>query len=542
MRLISRFVLIVLMASGMALGQSAPATDSDQSVAAQLQSLQKTLAAQQEQMAAQQKQIEQLQKQLQEKQNPAPQVVNASMTTTSPAAVAITQTDVEKPKESPLSFRIGAAEFTPGGFVDFENVFRTTNSGSAISTNFGTIPFSNTAQGHLSEFRSTGQYSRFNLKVGSRFHATDITGYLEGDFNGNDAASVFQTTNPHTLRLRLYWLDLKHGPWEFLAGQSWGLETPNRVGISAAPADLAITLNEDSNVGVGIPYSRASLFRLGWHPAKSFAWGVEVQNPQQFTNGEVSFPSAFATGLGKQFDPEGGANIPNFFPDVVSKIALDSSGPRHFHLEAGGMLTSVKIAVQNTPITAASPFVTDSKLGSAALGAFNFDVFRHARLLVNGIWGTGIGRYLVGQGPNAVVVPIALTPTVFTATTSMVHAGATTIGLEVPWGKSTQFGAYYGGDYFQHNTFVDITSTAATQPFIGFGGPNSPSNNNRAIQEGTLDIVRTFWKHPQYGSLVLINQASYLTRAPWFVATTPTPAPKNAHLFMDYLSLRYILP
>src|SRR6185437_3356892 len=150
------------------------------------------------------------------------------------------------------------------------------------------------------------------------------------------------------------------------------LETPNRVGISASPADLAITLNEDSNVGVGLPYSRASLFRLGWHPAKSFAWGVEVQNPQQFTNGEVVFPSAFNTTLGKQFDPEGGANIPNWLPDVVSKIALDSSGARHFHLEAGGMLTSVKIAVQNTPVTAASPFVTDSKMGSAMLGAFNF--------------------------------------------------------------------------------------------------------------------------------------------------------------------------
>jgi hypothetical protein len=538
MKFMGRFVLIFLI-SGVALGQSAPEDGSGKSVAEQLQTLQKTVEAQQAQMTEQQKQIEDLQRQLKDKQNTAPQVVNASMTTTSEPTVAVAQSDVEKPKESPLSFRIGAADFTPGGFVDFENVFRTTNSGSAISTNFGAIPFSNTAQGQLTEFRSTGQYSRFNLKVGSKFHDTDITGYLEGDFNGNDAASVFQTTNPHTLRLRLYWLDLKHGPWELLGGQSWGLQTPNRVGISAAPADLAITLNEDSNVGVGIPYSRASLFRLGWHPAKSFAWGVEVQNPQQFTNGEVVFPSAFATTLGKQFDPEGGANIPNWIPDIVSKIALDKAGDRHFHLEAGGMLTSVKIAFQNTPVTAASPFVTDSKLGSAVMGAFNFDTFKHVRVLANGIWGTGIARYLVGQGPNAVVVPVALTPTVFTATTSMVHAGATMIGLEVPWGKNTQFGAYYGGDYFQRNTFVDITSTAATQPFVGFGGPSSASNNNRAIQEGTLDIVHTFWRHPQYGSLVVINQASYLTRSPWFVAPG---APKNAHLFMNYLSLRYVLP
>jgi hypothetical protein len=42
--------------------------------------------------------------------------------------------------------------------------------------------------------------------------------------------------------------------------------------------------------------------------------------------------------------------------------------------------------------------------------------------------------------------------------------------------------------------------------------------------------------------VVLINQASYLNRIPWFVALTPTPQPKSAHLFMDYLSIRYVLP
>src|SRR6266481_1657332 len=71
--------------------------------------------------------------------------------------------------QSPLSFRIGGTEFTPGGFVDFENVFRTTNgtgaTGNPIATSFGAIPFSNTVAGHLTEFRSTGQYSRYNLKI-----------------------------------------------------------------------------------------------------------------------------------------------------------------------------------------------------------------------------------------------------------------------------------------------------------------------------------------------------------------------------------------
>src|SRR5580700_12246079 len=54
-------------------------------------------------------------------------------------------------KESPLSFKIGSATFTPGGFVDIENIFRTTHTQNNIATNFAAIPFSNTAQGNLTE-------------------------------------------------------------------------------------------------------------------------------------------------------------------------------------------------------------------------------------------------------------------------------------------------------------------------------------------------------------------------------------------------------
>ena len=70
------------------------------------------------------------------------------------------------------------------------------------------------------------------MKIGGKYGANNITGYVEGDFNGNDAANVFATTNPHTLRLRLYFVDIKRGIWEFTAGQAWSLITPNRVGTS----------------------------------------------------------------------------------------------------------------------------------------------------------------------------------------------------------------------------------------------------------------------------------------------------------------------
>jgi len=69
--------------------------------------------------------------------------------------------------------------------------------------------------------------------------------------------------------------------------------------------------------------------------------------------------------------------------------------------------------------------------------------------------------------------------------------------------------------------------------------PTLPNSNNRAIQEGTIDWTQTFWKNPQYGAVLMVTQFSYVTRAPWFV---PLGAPKNAHLGMGYLSIRYVLP
>ena len=51
----------------------------------------------------------------------------------------------EKEKKPPLgSFNIGDAVFTPGGFVDLENIFRTTNTQNNTATNYAAIPYSDT--------------------------------------------------------------------------------------------------------------------------------------------------------------------------------------------------------------------------------------------------------------------------------------------------------------------------------------------------------------------------------------------------------------
>jgi len=537
MRFFQKMCFVVL-ASGLALGQTATNGSAGQgSVADELKALREAISEQQKQIAQQQQQIQTLEQRLQDKTSGTPHVADASLHMATPATTVVQET--EKPKESPLSFRIGGTEFTPGGFVDFENIFRSTNTGGASATTFGAIPFSNTVQGHLTEFRMTGQYSRYNLKVSGKFGANNIVGYIEGDFNGNDPANVFVTSNSHTNRLRLYWLDLKRGDWEFLGGSAWGLETPNRKGLSPNPADLMLTIGEDANVHVGIPYTRASLFRAVIHPNDNFAWGVEVQNPQQFVGaGEVIFPFAFNAQLGPQFDANNNNGTPNAFPDILTKFAYDTS---HIHFEAGGMMTSVKMTV--LPV-GGTTFDSHSKVGGGSLAGINLAPSKGFRVLAHGMWGSGIGRYMIGSGPNAIVFPVGTGPATFNADISMVHSGSAIVGAEATAGKSL-FGFYYGGFYFQRNAPLDITNPVANR-FAGFGGPNSPNSANHAIQQGSIEWTQTFWKSPQYGAVLLVTQASYLTRAPWFIPKDAVSGqllfPKNAHLGMGYLSVRYVLP
>jgi hypothetical protein len=546
MKVLRRLGFLVL-ASGMALAQANPPSNS--TVADELKALREAIAAQQKQIAQQQQdmvqqkqQIETLKQALEDKTSGTPHVADASLrtpTTTEAVTVASdVQAGAEKPKDSPLSFRIGGADFTPGGFIDFENIFRTTNAGAGTATSFGAIPFNNTIQGHLTEFRSTGQYSRLFLKIGAKYGENRVTGYVEGDFNGNDAANVFVSSNPHTARVRVFWVDVRRGKWEFAGGQLWGLQTPNRVGLSPSSADVFVPIGEDAQTHVGLPYTRAGEFRAIYHVNDNFQWGLALQNPDQFVGaGEVIFPFAFNAALGPQFDAANQTTVPNAFPDIHTKFAWDKDvDGKHQHFEAGGIITSAKIT--NVPI-GGTTFAHHSAIGATGHAAFNFEVAKGFRVVANGIWGSGDGRYLIGLGPQAVAVPIQSSPTTFDLDVSMVHAGGAIVGSELQIGKNTQLGAYYGGFYFQRNSFRDTTSPLVVKPIIGFGGINSPNSANRAIQEATFDWTQTFWKNPQYGAVLLVTQTSYVTRAPWFVATG---APKNAHLMMGFVSLKYIIP
>jgi hypothetical protein len=551
-----RLFCVLLLASDLALAQAAPPTSSSSDLASQVETLQQTISQMQKQMAAQQREIETLKGQ--SKAPAAMYVANESLPTqgegTAQHAISSAhQTDVasraantglpaatqdaqEKPKsqEEPLGrFKVGGAELTLGGFVDFENIYRTTNTQNNIATAFGSIPFSNTPQGNVSEFRTTAQYSRLTVKVTDQFRGNDITGYLETDFSGNDAPSVFQSVNPHTNRLRLFFGHFMRGQWEIMGGQTWSWLTPNRKSLGPWPSELALTYNEDQNLAVGIPYTRAAELRVAYHPNAHWAFGVGIEDPNQFIGSFVALPAGF-TEIGSQFDNGANAGAANRFPDILSKVAYDTDfSHRHFHAEVTGFLTGAQASVK--PVGENS-FTTHSVVGGGGQIAANYELHRKLTLLGNAFWSYGGAHYLVATGPQLVVRPNAAGTDV---NLSMVHAGAGSVGLEWKASPHNAFAAYYGLDYFGRNFFPDTTNTAHPGAIIGFGGPGSPNTNNRTIQQYTFDWIGTLWTDPKYGAVQFYTQYSYLTRAPWFIAPG---SPKDAHLSMVYAGVRYVLP
>ncbi len=438
-----------------------------------------------------------------------------------PTSLAEPGQSAQQKPASPLSLRIGAAEFTPGGWVDFTSIFRSTNVGSGIGTAFGSIPFSNTTAGRLTETRFSPQNSRFNLKITANPGDFNITGFLETDFVGLQPGNVFVTSNSNAPRMRLYWVDVRRGKWEFLGGQSWSFLAPNRNGLSPLPGDIFASQNVDPNLQVGLTWTRAPQFRVAFHPNQNWALGLAFENPEQYIGGAVSLPSVLAISYSGQLNNGTLTSTPNAHPDILPKVAFDGHlGDRHMHIEAVGLVRSFKIF---NPISGSTSMITAGG-GSVNL---NLEIFKNFHLIANSFWSDGGGRYIFGLGPDLIIRG--------NGNPSPVHSGSGIGGFEWQANAQNMLYSYYGVGYFQRN----VTFDPATGKEAGFGFSGSSSGANRAVQEPTFGYIRTLWKHENYGGLQVLTQYSYLTRSPWFVAPG---APKNAHASIVYLDFRYLLP
>jgi hypothetical protein len=452
---------------------------------------------------------------------------------------------------SPLAFHIGTATITPVAFMDFTSIYRNKVTNGNIGTNFGSVPYATTGastlpyQPNLSEFRLSSENSRIGFRVDADVKGAHVIGYMEADFHGNNATSVGISTNSNTLRERLYWVDVNTGHFEVLGGQTWTLMTPGRSGISPLPADIFYSQDIDLNYQLGLVFGRIPELRFVYHPTKQVAFAVALDSPDQYIGGNggtsatmVTLPTALSSTYASELD--NGANTlstPNLAPDIIAKLAFDPV--KQVHFEIGGIARSFKVyypGVAATKTAAAIPASTFSTEGGGGFLNFNVEPVKGLRLLTNNYWSDGGGRYIYGLAPDLVARA--------NGSISLVHSGSTVTGFELTVKKTMIYG-YYGGIYIGRNTGYDTNGTT----LIGYGysllgtltsaQAATQQSQNRSFQEATVGFNQTMWKNAKYGALNFMGQYSYLTRAPFYVASgTPT----NANLNMVYFNLRYTLP
>lgn len=423
---------------------------------------------------------------------------------------------------SPLQFSIGEAKVTPIGFMDFSTIIRSTNPGSGLGTNFGSVPYTNVVTGNIGEMRFTSQNSRIGLRVDADFHGAKVLGYMEADFLGSAPSNVAVSSNGNVMRMRVYFMDAKMKKWEILGGQSWSMLTPGRKGISPIPGDLFYTQNIDANYQAGLAWTRAPQFRIVYHPSSAVAFGLSFENPEQYIGGSGGggtsvLPSALTSIYASQLD-NGSTTLtaPNMIPDTIAKIAIDG---KRVHVEAAGMVREFRTynSLTNQHLT-----------GTGAAGSFNaiVEVAKNLKVVSANYWSNGGGRYLFGLAPDVVVKG--------DGTPAPLHSGSTVDGIEYTYGR-TQIGVYGSAVYVGRNTVID----PSTGKLVGYGYAGSAASQNRLIREATFDLNRTIWKDAKYGALNVMFQYSYLTRNPWVVASN---APSSARVHMAFLNLRYTLP
>jgi len=261
---------------------------------------------------------------------PAPAPIPAPMASPAPA-----QAQAAAPSEasSPLQLKLGNVTIMPVGFMDFTTFWRDKDAASSMGTNFGSVPYNNAVQGNLSEFHFSNQNSRLGFRVDGNWKGAHFIGYNEFDFNGTSGSTSLAVSNGAIVpRLRLYWLDVRKGSIEFLAGQSWSMMTPNRKGLSALPSDLFYSQVVDINYIAGLTWTRQPGLRVLFHgPQDKVNFGISVEQADQYVGGSggggaITLPSALAGLVPTQVDSAGNISgaaflqSPTLTPDIIAKV------------------------------------------------------------------------------------------------------------------------------------------------------------------------------------------------------------------------------
>lgn len=253
---------------------------------------------------------------------------------------------------------------TFGGWIDLTDIYRTRNLASDVGSIYNAIPFRGNRNYNIGENRFSARTSRFSmLAEGNVSPAIGIKGYGEIDFESAGSTSNPVATNSFTPRLRQasIEIDRKDLGLHLLAGQTWSLTSPSRVGIDPRGIDGPPVVDFESVPGIYA--ARQPGVRVWRDFGPQFSLAISAESAQTiFVGGNGDFrggtaPNTFVgTGLsgvpgvvspttlfgvtgpgGSFFNPLTNLSL-NRVPDVTVKAAWDPTiSGRKLHVEAWGL-------------------------------------------------------------------------------------------------------------------------------------------------------------------------------------------------------------
>ncbi len=244
---------------------------------------------------------------------------------------------------------------TFGGWVDLTGIYRTRNLASDTGSVYNFIPYPQAKNYNTPESRFSARQSRFSvLAEGNVGSDTHLAGYGEIDFEGAAQTASSVATNSFNPRMRQLSLEIDRTDLGFhaLAGQSWALLSPSKVGIDPRGVDAPGVIDFESVPG--FLAARQPGIRVWQDIGPEFKIAASAENPQTaFFGGNVPAVGTPAVGPQGALNPNLLVNLTgpggSFFnnannlslnqvPDFTVKAAWDPRlGPYHLHIEAWGL-------------------------------------------------------------------------------------------------------------------------------------------------------------------------------------------------------------
>jgi hypothetical protein len=240
---------------------------------------------------------------------------------------------------------------TFGGWVDLTGIYRSRNLASDTGSIYNFIPYAQSKNFKTGEARFSARQTRFSTLVEADADAdTHLAGYGEIDFEGAAQTANSVATNSFNPRMRQLSLAVDRADLglHFLAGQSWSLIAPSKVGIDPRGVDAPGVVDFESVPG--FIAARQPGLRVWKDLGPEFKLALSVENPQtSFFGGNAPLVGTPAVGPQGVLNPNllvnltgpGGSffnsanNVSlNHVPDVVAKVAWDPRlGPNKLHVE-----------------------------------------------------------------------------------------------------------------------------------------------------------------------------------------------------------------